>query len=162
MCLCTDVCAPGHNHIRNRTYTFVDEDYHDQVIIIFIANRPWFIIKMLSCQYRKSHSGDKRVIRSSYLHNGISYTGEMASLYWISPRNWTLCGEWHRSLITQVWGVIQICYLTGVGSDIYISYLTGVGSDTDLLSHRCWEWYESVNTWLVTWRSTKICIYFQN
>ena len=25
------------------------------------------------------------VVRSSYLHNGISYTGKMASLYWISP-----------------------------------------------------------------------------
>ena len=37
-----------------------------------------------SYQYRKSHCGDKTVVRSSYLHNGISYTGKMASLYWIS------------------------------------------------------------------------------
>ena len=36
------------------------------------------------CQNRKSHCGDKTVVRS-YLHNGISYTGKMASLYWISP-----------------------------------------------------------------------------
>ena len=34
-------------------------------------------------QYRKSHCGDKTVVRSSYLHNGISYTGKMSSLYWI-------------------------------------------------------------------------------
>ena len=34
-------------------------------------------------QYRKSHCGDKTVVRSSYLHNGISHTGEMSSLYWI-------------------------------------------------------------------------------
>ena len=40
-------------------------------------------IKMPSYQYRKSHCGDKTVVRSSYLHNGISYTGKMASLYWI-------------------------------------------------------------------------------
>ena len=26
---------------------------------------------------------DKTVVRSSYLHNGISYTGKMISLYWI-------------------------------------------------------------------------------
>ena len=35
---------------------------------------PWLNIKMSSYRYRKSHCGDKTVIRSSYLHNGISYT----------------------------------------------------------------------------------------
>ena len=44
---------------------------------------PRFNIKMSSYQYRKSHCGDKTVVRSSYLHNGISYTGKMSSLYWI-------------------------------------------------------------------------------
>ena len=44
---------------------------------------PRFNIKMLSYQYRKSHCGDKTVVRSSYLHNGISFTGKMSSLYWI-------------------------------------------------------------------------------
>ena len=48
---------------------------------------PWFNIKMSSYQYRKSHCGDKTVVRSSYLHNGISYTGKMTSLYWISPQD---------------------------------------------------------------------------
>ena len=47
---------------------------------------PWFNIKMLSYQYRKSNYGDKTVVRSSYLHNDISYTGKMTSFYWISPR----------------------------------------------------------------------------
>ena len=42
-----------------------------------------FNIKMSSYQYRKSHCGDKTVVRSSYLHNGISYTGKMTSLWWI-------------------------------------------------------------------------------
>ena len=46
----------------------------------------WFNIKMSSYLYRKSHYGDKTVVRSSYLHNGISYTGKMASFYWISLR----------------------------------------------------------------------------
>ena len=41
---------------------------------------------MPSYQYRKSHCGDKTVVRSSYLHNGISYTGKMSSLYWIGAQ----------------------------------------------------------------------------
>ena len=44
---------------------------------------PWFNIKMSSYQYGKSHCGDKMVIRSSYLHNGISY--EMNPGHWCSP-----------------------------------------------------------------------------
>ena len=31
----------------------------------------WFNIKMLSYQYRKSHCGDKTILRPSYLHNPI-------------------------------------------------------------------------------------------
>ena len=44
---------------------------------------PWFNIKMSSYQYRKSHCGNKTILRPSYLHNGISYTAKMSSLYWI-------------------------------------------------------------------------------
>ena len=45
---------------------------------------PRFSIKMSSSyQYRKSHCGDKTVVRSSYLHNGISCSGKTTSLYWI-------------------------------------------------------------------------------
>ena len=43
-------------------------------------------IKMSSYQYRKSHCGDKTILRPSYLHNGISYTDKMISLYWISAQ----------------------------------------------------------------------------
>ena len=49
---------------------------------------PWFNIEMTSYQYMKSHCGDKTVVRSSYLHNGISYIGKMSSLYWIGPSDW--------------------------------------------------------------------------
>ena len=38
----------------------------------FKQSGPWFNIKM-SYRYRKSHCGDKTVVRSSYLHNRISY-----------------------------------------------------------------------------------------
>ena len=44
---------------------------------------PWFNIKMTSYQYRKSHCEDKTILRPSYLHNGIFYTGKTTSLYWI-------------------------------------------------------------------------------
>ena len=43
----------------------------------------WINIKIPSYQYRKSHCGDKTILRPSYLHNGISNTGKMLSLYWI-------------------------------------------------------------------------------
>ena len=45
----------------------------------------WFNIKMSSYQFRISHCGDKMVIKSSYLYNGISYTGKMTSLHWFDP-----------------------------------------------------------------------------
>ena len=37
----------------------------------------------ISYQYKKSHCGAKTILRPSYLHNGISYTGKTTSLYWI-------------------------------------------------------------------------------
>ena len=38
-------------------------------------------IKMSSYQYRKSRCVDKTILRQSYLHNGISYTGKMIYMY---------------------------------------------------------------------------------
>ena len=50
-----------------------------------------FNIRMTSYQYRESHCGDKTILRPSYLHNGISYTGKITSLYWIMAQkcSWT-------------------------------------------------------------------------
>ena len=53
---------------------------------------------MSSYQYRKSHCGDKTVVRSSYLHNGISYTGKTTSLYWIRAQNTKLHLNWYSYL----------------------------------------------------------------
>ena len=55
----------------------------EMVILQTTFPGPRFNIKMSSYRYRKSLCGDKTVVRSSYLHNGISYTGKMSSLYWI-------------------------------------------------------------------------------
>ena len=48
---------------------------------------PWCSIKMSSYQYRKSHYGDKTIMRPCYLHNGISDTGKIISLYLIRHQN---------------------------------------------------------------------------
>ena len=40
-----------------------------------------------SYQHRKSHCGDKAILRPSYLRNGISYTGKMVSLLWIRAQD---------------------------------------------------------------------------
>ena len=66
---------------------------------------PCFNLKMSSYQYRESHCGDKTVVRSSYLHNGISYSGKRSSLYWIGAQgiiNSNVyeihnCQDWHRT-----------------------------------------------------------------
>ena len=67
----------------------------------------WFNIKMPSYQYRITHCGDKTILQPSYLHNVISYTGKMSSLYWIRTQLFDdledlgLCwngGNWHNNL----------------------------------------------------------------
>ena len=68
---------------------------------------PRFNIKMLFYQNRKSHCGNKTVVRSSYLHNGISYTGKMSSLYWIGTQDFIddksmlalVMTWWHQAII---------------------------------------------------------------
>ena len=57
----------------------------------------------ISCQYRKSHFGDKMVAKSSYLHNGISYTGKITSLYWIDPLGLLGGTMQHHRYIEIVW-----------------------------------------------------------
>ena len=74
---------------------------------------PWFNIKMTSYQYRKSHCGDKTVLRWSYLHKGISYTGKMSSLYWTGPQ---VCSHPIESIVENAlvqhkkMGFFPFCY----------------------------------------------------
>ena len=58
-----------------------------------VISGPRFNIKMSSYQYRKSHCGDKTVVRSSYLHNGNSDTGMATSVYWIRAQIASLVRE---------------------------------------------------------------------
>ena len=70
---------------------------------------PWFNIKMTSYQYRKSHCGDKTIVRSSYLHNEISYTDKMSSLYWTSPQEASVPGARSRFKNISPFPMIWVC-----------------------------------------------------
>ena len=69
--------------VRHSIRTFRGMNEKMQSIIVKSSPGPWFNIKLSSYQYRKSDYGDKTILRPSYLHNGVSYTGKMTSLYWI-------------------------------------------------------------------------------
>ena len=75
-------------------------------LLVNVRGPVYFAVsEMPSYQYRKSHCGDKTILRPSYLHNGISYNDKIASLYWIRAQNierirsilllWCP-GSWHR------------------------------------------------------------------
>ena len=63
---------------------------------------------MPSYQYRKSYCGDKTILRPSYLHNGISYTGKMTSLYWIRALIFRH-KPWHLRQVD--WDFLDWCYV---------------------------------------------------
>ena len=82
-----DSWQPQYNFLPVLSPWFVYECLLYSLSLITVRPGPWFNIKMSSYQYRKSNCGDKTVVRSSYLHNGISYTGKMSSLYWIGAQD---------------------------------------------------------------------------
>ena len=80
---------PGANELIEEPPETVHITHRDCILPWHPSERatgPRFNIKMPSYQYRKSHCGDKTVVRSSYLHNGISYSGKKSSLYWTRPQ----------------------------------------------------------------------------
>ena len=79
----TLINKPGRVNGIFRSDWNTPEFIHPSLWLVLSGSR--FNIKMSSYRYRKSQCGDKTVVRSSYLHNGISYTGKMTSLYWFSP-----------------------------------------------------------------------------
>ena len=109
-CRCiTHRCVPSMQRVKCMLWGFnyrqvsdIRRNYSQNLIVSrpvlqmslcnILKPEPWFNIKMLSYQYRKSHCRDKTILRPSYLHNGISYTGKTASLYWIGAQ--VLSREW--------------------------------------------------------------------
>ena len=47
----------------------------------------WYTLITGVRSHRKSHWGDKTVVRSSWLHNGISCAGKTTSVYWIKAQS---------------------------------------------------------------------------
>ena len=78
-----------YSHLHSVCHERSDLRWHLYLVITTggMSSGPRFNIKMSSYRYRKSHCGDKTVVRSSYLHNGISYTSKMSSLYWIGAQD---------------------------------------------------------------------------
>ena len=68
----------------------------------------WINIKMPSYQYRKSHCGDKTILRPSHLHNEISYTGKTTSLYWLGAQK-SLQRSYLGSFTLQITGKSSVC-----------------------------------------------------
>ena len=103
---------------------------------------PRFNIKMSSYQHRKSHCGDKTVVRSSYLHNGISYTGKMSSLYWIRAQ------EIHG--IKTVSKQVQLLWYTLVRSERWHTfYAVGFCTWATLEWEYMYRYVVIVNKWYV-------------
>ena len=101
--------------------------------IITEAAGPWFNIKMSSYQYRKSHCWDKTVVRSSYLHNGISYAGKMSSLCWIGA---LMFGTWHFGIqLMDHWWIIT--EVADVWDLIFWNTIDGLLMDY----HWSWRWF---------------------
>ena len=83
--------------------------------------------KMSSRQYEKSLCGYKTILWSYYLHNGISHTVMMTSLYWNSHSGISYIGKmtslrWNRALLylehVVAWGMFPLqCFETSCKYD---------------------------------------------
>ena len=68
---------------------------------------------MTSYQFWKSHCGDQTILRQSYLHNGISYTGKTTSLYWIGAQIYIVLASllWVPVWLCAVYVLVQLLVL---------------------------------------------------
>ena len=65
---------------------------------------PWFKIKMLSEQYRKSHYGEKMVVRSSCLVRlGVCNQHQVSDMDWFQTRHETTFGWHHKGPVMSQW-----------------------------------------------------------
>ena len=113
---------------------------------------PWFNIKMLSYQYRNSNCGDKTILRPSYLHYGISYTGKIIRWHlYIESAPWvpfylhglTLIQSWISNYRPgKVWDKITYPFLNFNGATVHprlyngCNYLSKLGLKLNHVSKR--------------------------
>ena len=77
------------------------------------------LIQYIPYQYRKSHYGDKKVVKSSYINNGNSYKSKTTYLYWIKPLG---AGRDSKSVFTEGVHVFIITWTRGLdGMAIFTS-----------------------------------------
>ena len=99
----------------------------------------WFNKKMTSYQYRKLHCADKTISRLSYLHNGISHTGKMTSLYWILNQgpgghlNIKMSSYQYRDSHTQHWEGAQVSFQ---GQSV-MDFTAGISSSVMTIHSMC-------------------------
>ena len=87
---------------------------------------PCFNLKMSSYQHRKSHCGEKTVVRSSDLHNGISYAVKILNMLPANEKQWTLPTDAnYKWKFHQPGDFDRRCMLA---QDVYI-YLSCIGMD---------------------------------
>ena len=79
----SNYAQPITGHVTEVTCPVIDRAQSELTQSKIQKTGGWINIKMPSYQYRKSHCGDKTILRPSYLHNGISHTGKTTSLHWI-------------------------------------------------------------------------------
>ena len=94
---------------------------------------PRFNIKLSSYNYRKSHCGDKTVVRPSHLHNGISYTGNwLPWKYCLCPMLFMNIKFNHHSVIkikSHYNMVIENCDFLSVDADAVMLTLKNISPD---------------------------------
>ena len=129
------------NLIIHSLQTQVYLQYRSALSVLNIPG-PWFNIKMLSYQYRNSHWGDKMILWPSYIHNGISYTGKMTSLYWFSSLVAILSHCWCSNCPLCI--TAQMYYLWMLANNICY----GVATESEyqvLFHHKCHRVTSPVN-----------------
>ena len=89
-------CCGGHHppglpicHDRLRGWAWLHQDRYTHLGELQISGS-WFNIKMSYYQCKKYHCGDNTFIRFSYLHTGISYTGNLV----LNQPPWSYCCSW--------------------------------------------------------------------
>ena len=83
----TGLCA-GNSPVTGTKASDVKKFFHFMTSSWYHGWRcpgPWFNINMASYLFKIFHCGNKMVVRSSYLHSEISYTGNKSPLYWTVP-----------------------------------------------------------------------------
>ena len=134
-----------------RFYAAVNTMAADQLL----TAGPWFNIKMPSYQHRISHCGDKTILRSSYLHNRISYTGKTTLLYLIRAQH---------AGFNLVFPAYSNCSMAGVHHDDVIKrnyfprywpFVRGIHRSPVNSPHKgqwCGVWmFSLICTWINSW-----------